>query len=197
MTANDIKKAILLDRDGTISPDEYGYNGNPDLYDLYEESIPALKIFQDLGYYLFIVTNQSGIARKYFSLEELESVHTKMRRLLKDGGIELDGVYFAPYHKDGILPPYNVRHEDRKPGIGMYKQAMRDMPFDPRKSFMIGDRYTDIAFAKNAGLKSILVLTGDGRDEFARMLRGERKLVPNFVCENLLIAAKMIKRFYP
>jgi len=197
VTAKDIKRAIFLDRDGTISPDEYGYNGDPARYELYEESIPALRIFQDLGYYLFIVTNQSGIARKYFTLEDLDSVHAKMHRLLEQGGVHLDKVYFAPYHIDGILPPYNVRHEDRKPGIGMFKHAMRDFSFDPRKSFMIGDRYTDIAFAQQARLKSILVLTGDGREEFCRLLRGERKLMPNFICDNLLAAAQMIKRFYP
>lgn len=197
MIAKDIKRAIFLDRDGTISPDKYGYNGDPDRYDLYPESIPALRIFQDLGYYLFVVTNQSGIARKYITLEELESVHAKMHRLLEEGGVHLDGVYFAPYHIEGILPPYNVRHEDRKPGIGMFKQAMRDFSFNPKQSFMIGDRYSDIGFAKQAGLKSIHVLSGDGRREFSRLIKGERKLMPDFICDNVLVAAKMINRFYP
>jgi len=194
--AKDIKRAVFLDRDGTISPDQFGYLKDPELYHLYPDSVPALRMLQELGYLIFIVTNQSGIARGYLSDAELQHVHQKMRALLNAGGVTLDGVYYSPYHKDGIVEPYNVYHEDRKPGIGMFKQALRDFHFDPAFSFMIGDRISDVGFAQNAGLKSILLLTGNGEKEFGDIISGCTEYKPDFVCENILTAAQLIKRFF-
>jgi histidinol-phosphate phosphatase family protein len=151
---------------------------------------------QELGYLIFIVTNQSGIARGYLDLSQLEQVHRKMLNLLAEGGVKPEAVYFSPYHIDGIVEPYNVHHEDRKPGIGMFRQAQRDFNFDPKKSFMVGDRATDIGFAQNSGLTSILLLTGNGQEEFDRLISGCAEYSPDFVCENILSAAEMIKRFY-
>lgn len=197
MIVKDIRRSIFLDRDGTISPDEFGYIKDPAGYHLYPDSCRALGILQELGYLIFIVTNQSGIARGYLDLDQLSQVHQKMRNLLEEGGVKPDGIYFSPYHKDGIVAPYNVHHEDRKPGIGMFKQAQKDHPFEPRKSFMIGDRATDIEFAHNAGMKSILLLTGNGKDEFDNLVNGCSRIKPDFICENILCAAEMIKKFYP
>jgi len=195
--AKDIRRAIFLDRDGTISPDEFGYIKDPVAYHLYEESLLALKIMQELGYLIFVVTNQSGIARGYLNEMQLSAVHQKMCDLFALGGIKLDGIYYSPYHRDGIVQPFNVHHEDRKPGIGMFKQARQDFHFDPAESFMIGDRITDVGFAKNAGMKSILLLTGNGEEEFKQMLTDCVPYQPDFICENILTAAEMIKRFYP
>ncbi len=196
MTARSIKRAVFLDRDGTISPDKFGYINGPELYHLYPETPEALRIFKELGYLIFIVTNQSGIARGYLNLAQLAQVHGKMQRLIADAGVQLDGIYFAPYHRDGIVQPYNIHHEDRKPGIGMFKQARADHSFDPSQSFMIGDRSTDIGFAHNANMKSILLLTGNGEEEFQQVIRSCAEYKPDFICENILTAAEMIKRFY-
>ncbi len=197
MTAKDIKRAVFLDRDGTISPDKFGYIKDPDIYHLYPRAGEALRIFKDLGFLIFIVTNQSGIARGYLSKEDLDRVHQKMEGLIAAEDVRLDGLYYAPYHQDGIVEPYNIRHEDRKPGIGMFKQARQDHLFDPSRSYMIGDRGTDIGFAQNAGLRSILLLTGNGEDEFRSMLQKCTEYEPDFICENLISAAEMIKRFDP
>ena len=144
MIVKNTKRAIFLDRDGTISPDEFGYIKDPTLYHLYPETGKALRIFKDLGYLLIIVTNQSGIARGYFGIPELERVHDRMKELVRMEGVELDAVYYSPYFATGIVEPFNVAHEDRKPGIGMYKRALREFSFNPAQSFMIGDRDTDI-----------------------------------------------------
>jgi D,D-heptose 1,7-bisphosphate phosphatase len=197
VTAKSIKRAVFLDRDGTISPDKFGYINNPEHYHLYPETPQALRILKELGYLIFIVTNQSGIARGYLDLAQLDSVHQKMRRLIADAGVQLDGIYFSPYHRDGIVEPYNVDHEDRKPGIGMFQQARADFCFDPSQSFMIGDRSTDIGFAQNSKLKSILLLTGNGEEEFKQIISFAAEYKPDFICENILTAAEMIKRFYP
>lgn len=194
MTARNTKRAIFLDRDGVISPDDFGYLSDPAQYHLYPYTIEALTILQNLGFLLFVVTNQSGIARGYFTIEDLEKVLAKMRFLLSEGGINLDGVYYSPYFKTGIVAPYNIEHEDRKPGIGMFKKAYSEFHFQKAGSWMIGDRISDIGFGKNAGLKNILLLTGNGDKDFLKILEtGSPK--PDFVCENLLTAANLIKDY--
>ena len=194
MTAKDIKRAIFLDRDGVISPDDFGYLSNPEEYHLYPYTIEALKIFKKLNFLLFVVTNQSGIARGYFTINDLEKVLAKMRSLLSAGGIELDGVYYSPYYKDGIVPPYNIDHIDRKPGIGMFKKAYSEFHFQIEGSYMIGDRISDLGFGRNAHLKNILLLTGNGEKDFIKILETD-DLRPDFVCENLLTAAKLIRDY--
>ena len=194
MTAKDIKRAIFLDRDGVISPDDFGYLSNPEEYHLYPYTIEALKIFKELNFLLFVVTNQSGIARGYFTIDDLEKVLAKMRSLLSAGGIELDGVYYSPYYKDGIVQPYNIDHIDRKPGIGMFKKAYSEFHFQIEGSYMIGDRISDLGFGRNAHLKNILLLTGNGEKDFMKILETD-DLRPDFVCENLLTAAKLIRDY--
>lgn len=191
-TVATINKAIFLDRDGTISSDEFGYISDPSLYKLYPFTGEALRLLQRLGYLLFIVTNQSGIARAYFSLEQLEAVHNRMKEMLAAEGVSLDRIYFSPYWKDGIVEPYNVNHEDRKPGLGLFKQAKREFRFDTSLSWMLGDRYTDVAFGKKAGLKTVLLLSGNGREELAGDF-SSREYKPDFVAEDLLTAAKLIE----
>jgi len=195
--AKDIRRAVFLDRDGTISPDKFGYIKDPEIYHLYPETGKALRMFRDLGFLIFIVTNQSGIARAYLSEDDLARVHQKMQNLISQEGVKLDGIYYAPYHRDGIVEPFNVHHEDRKPGIGMFKQAMSDFSFDPSRSYMIGDRNTDIGFAHNAGLKSILLLTGNGAEEFRQLRTCPDLKRPDFICANILTAAELIQRFDP
>jgi len=187
-----IKRAIFLDRDGTISSDEFGYISDPALYKLYPFTGEALRLLQGLDYFLFIVTNQSGIARGYFSLEQLGAVHARMQELLAAEGVKLDRIFFSPYWHDGIVQPYNVSHEDRKPGLGMFKQAKQEFKFDTTLSWMLGDRYSDVAFGKKAGLKTILLMSGNGRDELNKdfMLK---EYLPDYVAEDLLTAAKLIE----
>jgi len=192
VTVKDIRRAVFLDRDGCISPDELGYNSDPARYHLYPYSIEALKLLKELGYLLFVVTNQSGIARGYFQLADLERVHRRMRELLSAGGVELDQVYFSPYFREGVVPPFNIHHEDRKPGLGMFKRAQREFHFDTGRSWMLGDRYSDIEFGKKAGLKTVLLLSGNGAKEMQENLPAW-EYRPDFIAENLLTAAKLIE----
>ncbi len=192
MTAKPTDRAIFLDRDGCISPDEFGYISDPGLYGLYPWTGEALRLLNALGYKLFIVTNQSGIARGYFGIDDLERVHAKMLELLSLEGARITKVYYSPYYQDGIVEPYNVWHEDRKPGLGMFRKALSEYPFCIKRSWMIGDRYSDIEFGRNAGLNTVLLLTGNGNQEMRDgVLDRERK--PHFVAEDLLTAARLIK----
>lgn len=184
-----------MDRDGTISPDKFGYIKDPEIYHLYPETGQALRIFQEMGFLIFVVTNQSGIARGYLTEDDLANVHQKMQDLLYAEGVRLDGLFYSPYHKEGIVEPFNIHHEDRKPGIGMYKKAQKLHHFDPAQSFMIGDRASDIGFAHNTGMRSILLLTGNGENVFRSFLKNCILYKPDYICENILTAAEMINRF--
>lgn len=195
MTANVINRAIFLDRDGTISPDEFGYIKDPIGYSLYPFTGEALRLLRAAGYLLFLVTNQSGIARGFLTLEELSKVHAKLSSLLAEEKVSLDQIYFSPYYIDGIVEPYNIQHEDRKPGLGLFKQAQKDFDFEAQNSWMIGDRYTDVAFGKKAGLKTILLLTGNGKEIFWQG-SDDWEYKPDFVVDNLLTAARLISEFY-
>jgi histidinol phosphatase-like enzyme len=118
-----------------------------------------------------------------------------MRDLVSAVGVNLDAVYFSPFHIEGSVEPFNINHEDRKPGIGMFKRARKDFGLDPARSFMIGDRATDIGFAHRAGLKSILLQSGNGAQEMHKILAGKSEK-PDFIAADILAAAQMIQRFY-
>jgi histidinol-phosphate phosphatase family protein len=195
MTAKATRRAVFLDRDGCISPDELGYNSDPSKYNLYPYTGPALRMLQNMGYLLFVVTNQSGIARGYFDIPALNRVHNRMKELLVKEGVRLKGVYFSPYFAQGTVPPFNIHHEDRKPGIGMFKRARQENPFNPGQSWMLGDRYTDIAFGKRAGMKSVLLLSGHGAEELLAGT-GDWEYKPDFIVENLLTAARLIQMLH-
>jgi D-glycero-D-manno-heptose 1,7-bisphosphate phosphatase len=194
MSSIDFKKAVFLDRDGTVNPDEFGYIDNPDKYYLYPYAADAIKLLKSLGYYVLLVTNQGGVARGYITLEQMHSVLDKAQRLLAEQGAVLDKVYYSPYYYAGVVEPYNIPHEDRKPGLGMFKQAVKDFHFRPEHSWMIGDRHSDIEFGKKAGLQTILLMSGNGEKEFRQdMQHWTHK--PDFVVKDLTVAARLIESF--
>jgi D,D-heptose 1,7-bisphosphate phosphatase len=191
---NEKTKAVFLDRDGTINIDERGYINHPDKFDVYPFAAEAIKILNELGYKVIVVTNQSGITRGYYTIEDLDNIHKKMSEQLAAGKAFTDAIYFSPYHLEGTIEPYNIHHEDRKPSLGMFRKALQEFNLDIKKSFMVGDRYSDVAFGKKAGLKTILVRTGFGEKEFLQN-RKKRALKPDFVVKNLLSAANLIMEF--
>ncbi len=191
--SNNTKKAIFLDRDGTINPDT-GYMNDSDSFNLYPFSAEAIRLLNRHDYLVFIVTNQSGVARGLIELPNLAKIHAKLEYLLSEQNAHIDKIYTAPYHKNGIVEPYNTDHQDRKPQLGMFRKALQEYPIDTKNSFMVGDRYSDILFGVNAGMKTILVKTGDGNAEI-KMQLGSPKKSPDFIVRDLLSAAKFIVGF--
>ncbi len=183
-------KAVFLDRDGTINIDGNGYISKTEDFKLYPFAPEAIKMLNDAGFLVFVVTNQSGIARGYYTLADLDKLHSKMKNILAEIGAKIDDIFISPYHIEGKIEPFNIDHEDRKPGLGMLKKAMAKYPIELKHSFMVGDRYTDIEFGRKANLQTILVKTGMGEEEFKQ--RKNWKKYPHFVVENLLDAAKLI-----
>ena len=192
MSRDTIDKAVFLDRDGTINPDEFGYINDPDKYYLYSYAAEAVKLFRKLGFYVLLVTNQGGVARGYITLDEMHSVLQRAQDLLKEQGAEIDKVYYSPYYHAGVVEPYNIEHEDRKPGLGMFRQAVNDFHIRPEKSWMIGDRHSDIAFGRKAGMKTILLMSGNGEKEFRTEMKNWEHQ-PDFVVRDLMAAARLIE----
>jgi len=187
------KKVVFLDRDGTVNIDREGYIKKPDEFELFDFSSEAIRILNKMGFLVIIVTNQSGIAREYYSIKDLEAIHAKMICELELDNAHLDEIYYSPYHREGTLAPYAISHEDRKPGLGMFNKALEKYHFQVNESLMIGDKYTDVEFGRKAGLKTILVLTGSGKKEFLED-RNRWKYRPNYVADNLLTAVKLIEK---
>lgn len=154
------KKAIFLDRDGTINVD-HGYVHQIDDFEFIKGVGKALKQLQNKGWLLVLVTNQSGIARGLFSEEQfLQLTEWFDWSLDEDYGVVLDGIYYCPHHPDG-QGEYKQDCDCRKPKAGMFEQAIKDLGIDPAKSVMVGDKLEDMLAAQNAGVKTkVLVRTG-------------------------------------
>jgi len=150
------RKAVFLDRDGTINFDP-GYLGDPEQFRFLPGVVEALTRLHEAGYLIFVVSNQSGIARGFFRDADLDRVHDKMRNALRAEGVVLDGIYYCPHHPD-------ERCSCRKPSPKMVLDASRSFGVDIEHSYFIGDRISDIETGKNAGCRTILVLTGAGRE---------------------------------
>lgn len=154
-----MNKAIFLDRDGTINID-HGYVHQIDDFEFIEGSINALKKLKEMGYLLVLVTNQSGIARGYFTEEQFLRLTEWMDWSLAEQGVDFDGIYYCPHHPDGK----GEFKEDclcRKPKPGMLLDAMKALNIDPQQSIMVGDKIEDIKAGINAKVKiNVLVRTG-------------------------------------
>lgn len=149
-------KCIFLDRDGVIIED-VGYISDISEIKFLNGVFETLSYFKKQGYLIGIVTNQSGIARGFFTEQEFITLQTKINKLLNDQGIEIDFVIACPYLEDG-KPPYDSNHEFRKPLPGMINEACRRIKIDKQDSFLVGDRMSDIKSAMSAGLgKSFLI----------------------------------------
>ncbi len=157
------RPGVLLDRDGCVSR-EKGYINHADRFELYSGNAKAIRRLNDLGVPVALVTNQSGVARGYFPHEVVEKGHARIRELLKaEGGAWLDGIYVCPHHPDGIVEPFNITCNCRKPGTGLADSAAAELNLDLSASYIVGDKDSDIKLAHAVGAKGVLVKTGYGR----------------------------------
>jgi D-glycero-D-manno-heptose 1,7-bisphosphate phosphatase len=153
-----LKKALFLDRDGVINQEIHYLHRAEDVR--WVDGIFALcRAAQVQHYKVVIVTNQAGIARGFYTMEDFNGLMGWMRQQFQAEQITLDGVYHCPFHPEGI-GEFRGEHEDRKPLPGMLLRAARDLDLDLGESLLIGDRCTDIAAARAAGLRQALLLAG-------------------------------------
>lgn len=175
--------AVFLDRDGTINHDKNYLSDEKDLK-LYKNIEKPLQKFKEMGFKIIIVTNQSGIARKYFTVTKLKQINSKLVEMLKKLNVKVDGMYYCPHGPNDIC-------NCRKPKIGMALQAAKELNIDLEKSYMIGDSVRDYLFGYNFGGKGILVLTGHGKKQFVKVKDEKQK--PLAVVKSLLQTVKVIK----
>ena len=173
-------RAAFLDRDGTVIEDVH-YLADPDRIEFIRGAFEALRILQDAGYKLVIVTNQSGIARGLYSVEEYRAVESRMEEMLAAEGITIHGAFFCPHHPDFTGPC-----DCRKPMLGMYRDAERNLGIDLAASVYIGDRLRDVEPALKLGGRGVLVMSGFGQMEADRAPSGID------VAADVLAAARLI-----
>lgn len=160
MTTGNGKRAVFLDRDGVMNVDN-GYVSQVDDFEFIEGVIEACKTLKEKGYLLVLITNQSGIARGYFSEEQFHTLTEWMDWSLADRGVDLDGIYYCPHHSEKGIGEYKVDCDCRKPKPGMLLSAIEELNIDVSRSILVGDKVSDIQAGLAAGVKSnYLVRTG-------------------------------------
>lgn len=178
------QRAVFLDRDGTICV-LVEYLDDPKELVLIPGAAEAIRSFNEQGLLAIMVTNQSALARGYFTEEVLDAVHEQLSRLLEKEHAHLDAIYYCPHHPDD-------KCSCRKPEPGLIFKATTELGIDANRSFMVGDRIADVKSGQSAGCKGILVLTGYGSGELA--LREKWDAQPDHIADNLFGASEWIMK---
>lgn len=155
-----LRPALFLDRDGVINTDR-GYVAKVADFEWVEGAIDCIKAFNARGWYVFVVTNQTGIAHGFYTEADMNAVNAHMLAGLEAKNAKLDAVYACPYDPKGSVAAYTRDSRDRKPHPGMLLQAMADFPVDRDASFLIGDKDTDLQAARAAGIGGFLFRGGN------------------------------------
>jgi D-glycero-D-manno-heptose 1,7-bisphosphate phosphatase len=180
-------KAVFLDKDGTLIED-VPYNVDLQQIRLAEGALEAVRSLHQAGYQLFIITNQSGIARGYFPESALLAVEQHLRELFQSAGVPLAGFYYCPHHPDGSITHYTTHCNCRKPQPGLLHRAASNHQIDLKQSWFIGDILNDIEAGRRAGCRTILI---DNGNETEWHLSPQR--LPHHTVNNLPEAANVIQ----
>lgn len=182
-----LRQAVFLDRDGTINVEKHHLYKTED-WEWIPGAVEAIRGFRKLGFMVVVVTNQSGIARGLYTDEDVRRLHLYVDTLLEAEAARIDAYYYCPHHPDyGEKKSCNCR----KPRPGLLLQAQGDFGIDLGSSFMIGDKYSDILSGRAAGARTIMVVTGYGRDEYLKA--GDKSIA---LAGNLYEAYKLIETGY-
>lgn len=179
-------RALFLDRDGTLVHSSH-YPSRPEQLRLYEGIGSELRLLQRMGLRLVLITNQSGIARGYFTESDLQRMHEYLAAELAKQDVYLDGIYYCPHHLDGAIPELAVRCHCRKPQPGMLLQAAADLDLDLEHSWFIGDILDDVEAGNRASCRTILVDLGTEQAP-VHPLR-----CPTLVARNTIHALQIVK----
>ncbi len=182
--------AVFLDRDGTIN-EQMGYINHISRFVLLPGVIQAIRRLNSLQVPVVVVTNQSGLARGYFPESLLQTVHEEMRRQLQAEGAHVDGIYVCPHHPEARQERFRQNCTCRKPKTGLLEQAAAELKLDLSRSYMVGDRWSDLRCGAAAGTATVLVRTGYGRGE-ELYIGPQETLQPDYVADDLLAATAWI-----
>ena len=184
------RPAVFLDRDGTIN-EQMGYVNHLSRFHLLPGAARAIRSLNEAGLPVVVVTNQSGLARGYFPESLLEAVHAELHRLLAREGAHLDGLYICPHHPEAKEERFRLDCDCRKPRPGLLERAAAELGLDLGRSYMVGDRWSDLRCGAAVGATTVLVLTGYGRGDAAYVGPGQT-VQPDHVAEDLEAAARWI-----
>nr|WP_314627157.1 HAD family hydrolase [uncultured Noviherbaspirillum sp.] len=183
-----LMRAVFLDKDGTLV-DDLPFNVDPALLALADKAAPALRLLRSLGYRLYVISNQSGVARGLFAEAALGPLFARLEAMLAQEGVRLDGAFWCPHHPQGTIAPYAIDCACRKPQPGMLLQAASQHGIDLAASWMVGDILDDIEAGRRAGCRTALV---DNGNETEWLLSPQR--MPHLRAPDLLAAALGIQR---
>jgi len=186
---DELRPAVFLDRDGTLTAEAEWVRSTADLV-LLPSAAPAIAVLDRAGFAVVIATNQSAVARGFVTEAELAVIHAHMVRELEKGGGKIAGVYVCPHHPTEGFPPYRRDCECRKPKPGLLLAAARELGLDLARSFVVGDASRDLEAGAAAGVAGILVATGKGEAEFERLVVEKR--APERLEPDVLAAARRI-----
>ena len=187
-----MNKAVFLDRDGVITKEPPYYAHRIDQLELIPKSAEAIRLLNESGFKVIVVSNQSGVARGYYQEKDIEIYNEAMKKKLEEKNAYIDAIYYCPHYSEATIKEYRIDCECRKPKPGMLKRAEKDLDLDLKCSFLIGDKVSDIEAGYRAGCKTILVLTGQGNDELKKILKMNIK--PDYISNDLYMAIQIINR---
>ena len=190
MSETKSKPAVFLDRDGTIN-EQMGYINHLSRFILLPGCAAAIRLLNELDIPVFVMTNQSGLARGYFPSSLLDEVHLKMTEMLGAEGAHIDGIYVCPHHPEAKEERYRENCDCRKPKPGLFNEAALDHNIDLNGSYVVGDRWSDLKAADACGATGILVLSGYGRGDLD-YIGPTQTIQPAHVAENLTEAVNWI-----
>ncbi len=183
------RPAVFLDRDGTLIR-EREYLSDPEQVEILPGTAAGLRRLQGAGYWLIVTSNQSGVARGYFSEQAVRAVHDRLQSLLTAEQVPLDAIYYCPHFQQGAVSAYARQCDCRKPKPGMLLAAAAERDIDWENSWVVGDKMLDLEFGRSNGLRTVLVLTGYGNKTSASGF--PPGLEPDAVAADLSAAADAI-----
>ena len=180
-------KAVFLDRDGTIN-EEVGYLDSLEQLRIFPAAFDAVRMINEAGMKVVVVTNQSGVARGFFDEDFVNSVHARINEIFREKGAFIDRFYYCPHHPTEGVGRYRISCDCRKPAPGMLIRASEELDIDLSSSYVVGDMAKDIEVANNVGARGILVRTGYGKNVVTSDIK------PAFIAEDILAAAEWIMK---
>lgn len=185
-----MRPAVFLDRDGTIN-EQMGYINHISRFVMLPRAAAAIRLLNDQGIPVVVVSNQSGLARGYFPESLIKEVHAKMTEALAQEGAHIDGIYICPHHPEAKEERFRLACDCRKPKPGLFHKAAADLNLDLGRSYVVGDRWSDLKAAAAVDAKGVLVLTGYGRGDF-EYIGPVQTVQPTYVAEDLYAAVQWI-----